>query len=257
MATALAWRYLVDPPLPGATNMARDHALASSVGAGEGVVRFYRWQTPTVSFGRNEAAAEAYRALTRDPDLDFVRRPTGGRAVLHREELTYAVVFPKGSLGRLRESYRVIHEGLMEGLAALGVVGVHSGESKAAPPHGGPCFALPAPGEIVVDGRKLVGSAQARIGSAILQHGSLLLTCDQRRLYDVRGETSPGPVGAVTLLEVLGRIPKWEELVDALVAGLATRLEGPVLPGSMRAAELEAEASLMGRYRCSGWTWRR
>src|SRR5690606_17502269 len=95
--------------------------------------------------------------------VDFVRRPTGGRAVLHDRELTYAVVVPHRALGGPRAAYRAINEALVMGLRALGVDASVSERGRVLPPDAGPCFQVAAPGEVVADGRKLVGSAQARL----------------------------------------------------------------------------------------------
>lgn len=235
--------------------MARDHALALTVREGVGFVRFYRWERPTVSFGRNEPIGGDYRRAVEGAGFDAVRRPTGGRAVLHDRELTYAVVFPKRGLGRLREAYGRIHLGLVRGLAELGVR-AESSNGRVLPPGAGPCFSAPAPGEVVVEGRKLMGSAQARIGDAVLQHGSLLLACDQTPLMALASGSGSGQPPAITLTEILGRLPLWSELVDALVSGLSSSL-GPMSPGGRGRLVARTETSLQDRYASPGWTWRR
>ncbi|MFC1791226.1 octanoyltransferase, partial [Gemmatimonadota bacterium] len=101
--------------------MARDHALALKLLPGEGVLRLYGWDPPTVSFGRNEPGRGLYlEDCAREEGVAFVRRPTGGRAVLHHQELTYALVFPVGAFGGLKRSYRLINQGLLAGLEGLG-----------------------------------------------------------------------------------------------------------------------------------------
>ena len=266
----LAWRILVDDARPGAANMARDHALAACPGTGGGTVRFYRWEPAALSLGRNEPLTVSYRRLLRErPELEAVRRPTGGRAVVHDGELTYSVVAPLRALGSLRDAYRRINEGLMDGLRRLGIDArcaagngkAGAGGSPVPGPGAGPCFLEPAEGEIVVDGRKLAGSAQARIGDALLQHGSLLLMADQRQLIERAGaETPPRPRSAaafVTLAEVLGETPPWPRMVDALAQGFEGRLGGTWIRGSWTPRELDVAAGLEARYRSAGWTWRR
>src|SRR5690606_17704432 len=110
-------------PVHGATNMALDHALLESVKAGgPPVLRLYRWDPPTLSFGRNQPARGLYdHAAARARGIAFVRRPTGGQAVLHGDELTYAVVASIGALGKPREAYRRINGALVGGLRELGV----------------------------------------------------------------------------------------------------------------------------------------
>ncbi len=243
--------------------MATDHALARRLGEGEAVLRFYQWEVPTLSFGRNQRARGAYREEDiRGAGMDLVRRPTGGRAVLHHQELTYAVVLPLRTLGGLRDVYRKVNEGLVLGLTRLGVPAAVSGATGTAlPPEAGACFQAPAEGEVVVGGRKLVGSAQARVEGALLQHGSLLLAGDQRRAEVLDGsganqaqETS----GAyVTLSEVLAEPPELSSLIRELAQGV-----GEVLGGEWRRAEPTSEEEtvaeeLRKRYESPDWTWRR
>ena len=261
----LSWRVLVDEPLTGPANMARDHALATLARPGTGTLRLYRWNPPTLSFGRNETVTVGYRELLRrHPRMGAVRRPTGGRAVIHDRELTYSVVLPVRACGGLRAAYRRINEALVVGLRGLGVGAEHA-SGRALPPDSGPCFREAAEGEVAVGGRKLVGSAQARIGSAILQHGSVLLVADQAALFANGGEKGQGlnrngvraPRRPATLAGLMGEIPRWERLVSALGAGFEH-----VFGGSWGRAEMaEAEAALAGkfemRYGSREWTWRR
>lgn len=171
------------PPTGGARNMALDHALAELNEAGRGVVRFYRWTPHTISFGRNEPARGRWdQAAAGAEGLAFVRRPTGGRAVLHAHEVTYCVVVPVGALGGLRDTYVRINEGLVAGLRALGCPAEVVRQGSTLPLEAGPCFQAPAPGEVTLHGRKLVGSAQVRLGPNLLQHGSVILSGDQSAL---------------------------------------------------------------------------
>ncbi len=268
-------RVLVDPPLSGARNMAVDHALADGLPADSGVLRFYRWEIPTISFGRNQRARGAYRAdAIREAGVGLVRRPTGGRAVLHHLELTYAVVLPLRAYGGLRQTYRLVNEGLVEGLRALGVPArVSEGGTFALPPEAGACFAAPAEGEVIVEGRKLVGSAQARVEGSLLQHGSLLLAGDQarvRRFEEAQGtdsENGPGadgtgsPTPAVepftTLDQVLLPLPEWGQLVQALARGVTGVLGGEWVPSEVTPSEAEVAERLLDRYQSSDWIWRR
>lgn len=207
-------RLLEGAAAPGAWNMAVDEALMASARRGLVTLRLYRWDPPCLSLGRHERARGRYDAEeAARRGIDIVRRPTGGRAVYHDDELTYAVAAPTGMWGGLRESYARINHALARGLRALGVPAETAGgagapgsppaasrasspsaaprvSSAAAPPAApvapgrprlgaGPCFAAPAPGEVTAAGRKLVGSAQWREGGALLQHGSLLLTDGQ------------------------------------------------------------------------------
>lgn len=239
--------------------MALDHALALERPEGGAVLRFYRWERPTVSLGRHEPVRGRYRLEAAEAEgVVFVRRPTGGRAVLHHRELTYSVVLPLRALGGLRNAYRRINRGLLRGLAELGAPATlaESGGTGLSP-SAGPCFRAPAAGEVTSGGRKLVGSAQARVGSSLLQHGSLLLAGDQGLLDRLRRESpAEGPAPA-TLEGVLGRIPPWGDLTEALARGLEEELGGGWEAGLPADAEEAAAAELLNRYESPEWTWRR
>lgn len=248
----------------GIENMARDDALARTIGPGEGVVRFYRWRRPTLSFGRNEPATRLYRpeAELRGEGLDLVRRPTGGRAVLHDRELTYAVVVPIDALGPPRRAYHRINAALVTGLRRLGAGVELSTSEGVAPLDSGPCFQEPAEGEVVLDGRKLVGSAQVRIGRVLLQHGSILLANDQGRLLRMRrveaSESGPVPDAPSTLTEALDVLPAISDLVDALVDGCATTFGGDwrTAPGFGSFPD-DLLTERRRHYASTSWTWRR
>lgn len=254
----MRWRVLVEAePVSGARNMALDHALAELSQPGEGVLRFYAWSPHTVSFGRNEPAMGVYDARRAgDEGIGLVRRPTGGRAVLHAHEVTYCAVLPVDALGGLRSAYVRINEGLVEGLRALGCPAALAGGGPALPPDAGPCFQAPAPGEVTLDGRKLVGSAQVRMGDAILQHGSVILSGDQSVLARLRGGEAD-PVPPATLHSVVGGVA-WADVVEALTRGLALALGGDWRQGQVTPAEKSRAESLeTDRYATDAWTWRR
>lgn len=182
--------------------MARDEALlAAADRSGASFLRLYRFDPPCWSFGRNEPATEHGGIAT-------VRRPTGGRSVWHEHEVTYAVAAPLALFGRLRSAYCAIHERLATALRSLGV-DARLAENPQGRPLGSDrpvsCFATTVGGEILVDGRKVVGSAQVRRGRAFLQHGSILLD----------GPTSEN---ATTLGQALGRVVTFEEVTDAILA---------------------------------------
>lgn len=255
----LRWRVHLDGAGTGSWNMALDHALAETLEPGRGEARFYAWDPHTISFGRNEPARGLYDVdAARREGLAFVRRPTGGRAVVHAHEVTYCVVVPIRALGGVRAAYRRINEGLVEGLRALGV-GAELAESGAAvAPDAGPCFQLPAPGEVIASGRKLVGSAQARVGRALLQHGSVILRGDQAALTRLAGRGATDPVPPATVEAVVGGRIDPLRLAEALARGFRLALggdwdEGLYLPGQLEVARrLEGE-----RYGRESWTWRR
>ncbi len=183
--------------------------------------------------------------------------------MLHDRELTYSVVCPVRALGGPRSAYQLINEGLRAGLETLGVVNVAlSTGIGATPPSAGPCFGLPSAGELVVERRKLVGSAQVRMGRSLLQHGSILLVSDQEDLWDGWEGADGLAEGrernrAVTLREILGEAPEPARLVDAFVKGLEGVLGGVWERGEMGAEEVDRARHLEGTYASPEWTWRR
>ena len=238
----LSWRILVDGPLHGAANMARDHALAELVGHGEAVLRLYRWSPATLSLGRNEPFGEIHRRLLASrPDVGVVRRPTGGRAVLHDHELTYGVAAPVSAFGGLRAAYRSINRALVEGLGRLGVAARLAGPG-ALPSGAGVCFADSAEGEVVAGGRKLVGSAQRRIGGAFLQHGSLLLDDDQGALLASAAEDPGAEASSPWIISREHRerrsapLARRDEAVRGCARASTERGEAPGWQGALRGA---------------------
>jgi lipoate-protein ligase A len=255
----LRWRLVIDAaPRSGSRNMALDHALAECLEPGEGVVRFYGWAPPTISFGRNEPSRGRYDLAEASREgFDFVRRATGGRAVLHDDEVTYAVVAPLGALGGLREAYQAINRGLVVGLQGLGVAAALEEGGAVLAPDAGPCFQVPAPGEVTVGGRKLVGSAQVRLGRALLQHGSVILGGDQSAVTRLSGgREDPAPPAAVN--DLADAALSAEAVTDALVGGMRLALGGSWAEGAYRSGEVEAADRLeRERYATEEWTWRR
>jgi lipoate-protein ligase A len=241
--------------MDGAWNMALDEALlARARETGEGALRVYGWAAPTLSLGRHQTARGRYD-LERASTLGvcFVRRPTGGRAVLHHREVTYSVTAPVGPMGSLRESYGWINRLLVEGLHRLGVdAQVAESVGHAPPPGTAPCFEVPVDGEIVARGRKLVGSAQVREDGALLQHGSILLEDDQELASMLLVHPTPAPPPPATLHALMGRVPSLAEVAQALTAALPG-----AEPLDNDAALLCAARELRARYQDPGWTWRR
>src|SRR5467141_1815114 len=180
------WNVMIDAQgHSGIENMRLDEALLDdALHSGRASLRLYRWDPPTLSIGRNQSLD----AITQR-DVPIVRRPTGGQAVWHEHEVTYAVAAPIATFGSLRGAYREIHAWLVSALLSLGV-----DASLAMPPAIRPssrpaaCFAASAGGEILVNHRKLVGSAQVRRRDAFLQHGSILLDGSQA-IVNAGGET--------------------------------------------------------------------
>jgi lipoate-protein ligase A len=183
--------------------MAADEALLDRVvRSGGAFLRLYRWDPPTLSIGRNQR-------IDVTPGVPLVRRPTGGKAVWHEAEVTYAVAAPIAQFGSLRDAYCQIHTWLVAALRSLGVDASLAPYRPTVRPSDGPtaCFATPVGGEILVQGRKLVGSAQVRRANALLQHGSILLDGKQ-----------PEAGLETTLVAELGRPVAFDEVAQAVMA---------------------------------------
>ncbi len=212
--------------------MALDQGLLEEADrTGRALLRLYRFDPPCLSLGRNEPAAARYDpAALAERRLDVVRRPTGGRAVWHEHEVTYAVAAPIATFGGLREAYRAIHTRLAAALQSLGVDATLALDRPSARPPVSPssCFATPVGGEVLVAGRKLVGSAQVRKRSAFLQHGSILLDGSQAIVAAV--SRMPQAASAeTTLARALGRPVTFEEVADAIVAAWGDEVTSPNL----------------------------
>lgn len=258
--TLSRWRLLLTPPASGAENMALDEALMSRAReTGEWVLRVYSWNQPTISLGRNQSARGRYDLDgIRTRGLAVVRRPTGGRAILHHREVTYSVTAPVADAGELRESYARINRLLVAGLASLGVgAEIAAPARRAAAPGMAPCFDEPSGGELTVEGRKLAGSAQWRMDGALLQHGSILIQDDQSALAElVVGGQRPIPSPA-TLADVLGHSPEPADIAAALADAVRT-IEDPRASRLAIDEELSARTTaLVVRYLDDDWTWRR
>jgi lipoate-protein ligase A len=229
------WSFIGSGPNTAAYNMALDEELLARAQSGETtpVLRLYSWDPPAVSLGRFQKIESAVNAEACERHgFDIVRRITGGRAVLHNRELTYSIVsrienplFPPHVSG----AYKVIAGGLLAGLANLGIdaemvsrEGRHAVlvNKNAKTPS---CFSSPSWYEIVVNGKKIVGSAQRRLSRAFLQHGSVLIAYDPA----LEAEVIPGGAGnGVTSIErELGRTVSYEEVTQAFCRGFSEALQ--------------------------------
>lgn len=254
---APSWRLLLDlGGRPGWQNMAMDQALLARAARGERWLRLYRWVPHCLSFGRHEPALRRYdRERIEARGLDVVRRPTGGRAVWHAEELTYAVAAPAEPFGGLRQAYREIHRMLLAALRSLGVPAELAPARAAVAVSAGSCFASPAGGEITVGGRKLVGSAQLREGAALLQHGSLLLDGAQTLVREVTRGGAPADL-AVPLAALTGGRPDPAAVAEEVATAAAGHWGGTWERISPDVALLDEASSHGVRYRSPDWTWR-
>jgi len=245
-------------PRDGGFNMSIDQTLLDRVGrSGEHWLRLYTWRPHCLSFGRHERAAERYdRAGIERARLDVVRRPTGGRAVWHARELTYAVAAPIAALGGLRTAYLEIHRMLQDALRRLGAQASLAEPARPSRLDAGSCFSQPVGGELVVGGRKVVGSAQVREGGALLQHGSILLGDEQRLVGTVTRGEAPDD-GSAPLGELLGREISVNDTAAAVAQAARERWEQGWEDGPEPAGVLQEAETHLARFRSEGWTWSR
>ena len=253
------WRTLVTPAQSGAANMALDHALMDRARrTGERVFRVYTWSAPTLSLGRHQAArGRIDPAVARAMGVALVRRPTGGRALLHHREVTYSVTASLGPDGSVRDWYESINAVLLIALRSLGVkADPASGVGRTPAPGTASCFVRADEGEISVEGRKLVGSALLRQGDALLQHGSILLDDDQGMLDRLLPLDEARPTPAGTIRQSLGRLPAVHDVASALFAALRTADVEDCTPLGTD-ARLQADAARAERiYASEAWTFR-
>jgi len=253
-----------------ATQMAVDEALFLSYREEEALptLRFYGWDPPAISIGRFQRfTAEVNAASCRRLSVDLVRRPTGGRAVLHEAELAYALIFgEEDGLGRtVCETYSRIAQGLLAGLRELGIAAaLQSGRVEEGRDWlDVACFAAVSRQEILVNGKKLLGSAQLRQGGSVLQHGSLLTEFDPARLLMALGRV-PTPALCAALAAritscraVLGRRVETEELIPPLVRGLSRVMGVDFVPGNLTPREWQMVKQLREtKYTTARWNER-
>ncbi len=229
------WRYIDTGANIAAYNMAVDEELLARAQAGERTptLRFYTWDPPAVSLGRFQKMTEAVNVdACRKHGFDIVRRITGGRAVLHRSELTYSIVSPIDNPlfpSNVHGTYKVIAQGLLAGLGILGIpaemVSRGSRHSQLVYSHAKDpsCFSSPSWYEIVVNGKKIIGSAQRRLSGAFLQHGSILISYDPELEAEVIQGGGSG-CGVTSITQELGTEALLPEIKNAILAGFSGAL---------------------------------
>jgi lipoate-protein ligase A len=198
------WRLIRDADYHGIDNMAIDKAICLACGEGNSIttLRLYGWKNPTLSIGYNQKLAEIDCDFCKASSIDIIRRPTGGKAVLHEDEVTFSVassldnkLFPK----TIPESHKKISLAILEGLRELGIDGRLQEKSLNKIPKDPNCFAIPSIYELTLNGEKIVGSAQRRYRKSFLEHGSAKLKINHDRLSRLffkpcLGEFSNNPI---------------------------------------------------------------
>jgi lipoate-protein ligase A len=267
------WRLLLDPPAFGPRNMAIDEAILEAVSAGLSppTLRLYRWDPACLSLGYGQRFREVDDVGLAARGWDVVRRPTGGKAILHVDELTYSVVAPADHplmRGGVLPSYRRIAAALLaalEGLA-LRVVAKERYDRRSGVP-GPVCFEVPSDWEITWEGRKLVGSAQVRRKDGVLQHGTIPLHGDLARITDalVFDSADTKAAAATRVLEkaatietALGRRVDWEAAAQAVAAGFRSTLGFELNKNGLTEGERDAAQRLLAdKYDNPAWNRRR
>ena len=223
------WKLIIDGARDGNTNMSIDAALLEEVeAAGEPrtIVRFYGWKSPTISLGRNQKIDRALDVdYCREIGIDIVHRPTGGRAVLHDDELTYAVISSDSSVfgDTIYGNYKRVSEALCLGYNRLGVPAVLAPDTRKTSDISDdmdlPCFLSTSRYELMVAGRKIVGSAQRRVRRSFLQHGSMPITCNRNALARATrmADAAPLETEMAGVAEFLPQRPALEQLREAFI----------------------------------------
>lgn len=266
------WRLINSGFLTGPANMAIDESILEAVAAGESppTLRFYSWDPACLSLGFRQSGDVVDSSYCRSMGWDIVRRPTGGRAILHVDELTYSVCAPVGEprvKGGVLESYQRLSEALLAGLRALGLKPAKAKSDPAQNGGDGPaCFDGPSNYEITVDGRKLVGSAQMRKKGVVLQHGTLPLFGDVTRIVKAlifeNGEEAQAFINhlnrrAITLETALGRHVSFEEATKFMQKGFEQALGLSFVTSELSAAERSwADELIAAKYASDEWTRR-
>lgn len=266
------WRLILHPPASGAWNMAVDEAILEHAGRNESppTLRLYAWQPACLSLGYAQPYADVDEAGLAAHGWEVVRRPTGGRAILHTDELTYSVsTAPAEPLmaGTVLESYNRIARALVKACHNLGLPAAmeeHSPPVETA--KGAVCFEVPSAYEIVLNGKKLIGSAQARKREGILQHGSLPLHGDLTRILQAlafndqakRESAAPRLLQRATTAQAhLGQVIAWETAAQALVRAFQHELGLTFARGELSAQEkARTEDLLQTKYAHPNWARR-
>ncbi|MFZ6018387.1 MAG: lipoate--protein ligase family protein [Chloroflexota bacterium] len=268
------WRLIKTPPAPGAWNMALDESILQFVAAGKSlpVLRLYAWEPACLSLGYAQPIKDVDFQNLVENGWELVRRPTGGRAILHTDELTYAVIAPQNEprvAGSILESYRRLSTALVEALHLLDLPATADKEypiPEGSQPNAAVCFEVPSNYEITVQGKKLIGSAQARRYKGVLQHGSLPLYGDLTRITQAlrfENETERRQAAqrlldhATTVEMILGKVLDWDTAAHAFKTAFEQVLNIEFLETEPDVEELScAEELLIQKYAHHSWTER-
>lgn len=266
------WRLLLTPPARGAWNMAVDESILEHIGRGEALptLRLYAWTPPCLSLGHAQPFVDVDMARLKSRGWEVVRRATGGRAILHTDELTYSVIAPADEPrveGSVLESYNRLAGALLRAVKSLEIpVEMKEGKVNDGGTPNPVCFEVPSTYEITVNGKKLIGSAQARKKEGVLQHGSLPLSGDLTRITQAlkfENEAAREHAArrllerATTVESALGREVSWETAAQAFVEAFEAQLGLRFERGELSDSESKrAEELVKEKYDHPSWTER-
>ena len=266
------WRLLITPPTSGAWNMALDEAILEHIGRGESVptFRLYAWDPPCLSLGHAQPFADVDRTRLQERGWEVVRRLTGGRAILHTDEITYSVIAPNDEprvAGTVLESYNRLAGALLLAVKELELpVEIKEGKVDNPSMLNPVCFEVPSTYEITVNGKKLIGSAQARKKEGVLQHGSLPLVGDLTRICQAlvfKNESERDTASkrllerATTVESALERQVSWESAAQAFIHAFGSQLGLSLIKGKVSESESERTDELVKeKYAHPSWTER-
>jgi lipoate-protein ligase A len=267
MNSPATWLLLDSGTQDGPRNMAIDEFLATQGELELPLLRFYQWNPYTISLGYNQRADDLAAERCQADGIGVVRRPTGGRAVLHAEEVTYAVIIPKCAKAWYAEStlaiYNLISELLVTGLSRLGLAVSLEQKTSGNTAYAArtttaiPCFSASAQYEILLEGRKLVGSAQRRFEKAVLQHGSILLGDYHLKLPNYLKISQPDEADRLTKLlaektisisQILNYIPTYQQVIDAIIAGFVEKKQISFITNKLTPGEWAGVEMLRKKY---------
>ncbi len=268
------WRVVKTPPAPGAWNMAVDEAILTAIGRQEvpPTLRLYSWQPACLSLGYAQPFSDVDQARVSQHGWEVVRRVTGGRAILHTDELTYSVSAPYSEprlAGSVIESYRRLSQALLTALNALALPAqalpnqLNETDKKKQDPV---CFEVPSNYEITVAGKKLIGSAQARKKAGILQHGTLPLVGDLTRITQAlifenereRQQAADRLLNrATTVKTAINQNVSWEAAAEAFIQAFAETLNLTFEPAPLTPTEITLADQLVAeKYTHPSWNER-
>ena len=282
----MEWRLIKDSYHTGFMNMAIDEAImiAHREGLVPPTIRFYQWSPPAVSLGYfQDLKKEIDVDVCQDMGIDIVRRPTGGKAVLHDKELTYSFIIRENHPlvnDSILETYKKISGGMIRGLSYLGIKAelvplreklkseslpkgekseIRHSDSKSI------CFSVPSQYEVQVEGKKIVGSAQARKREIVLQHGSLLIELEKDKLFSVFNfpsvqirERLKTRFNATSLEEILKKKIKFSELSEILPRGFEEEFGVRLVEGKLTEQEEKISKELLeNKYSTYEWNYER